>query len=247
MTWFRVDDSFGDHPKVKSIPRRRRAPAVGLWSLAGSYAARHLTNGVVLATDVPDFAASAQDADSLVQSGLWHEHGHDCRRCVPVEVGQYLYHDWLDFQPSRDKVLAERAKAAERQRKARERASSQRESQGQSRRDESVTHGGVTHAVTVPPTRPDPTPVVNELSEERSEPLGPPVGAEPICSRHPNGNGPDACGGCRARRLWMDRNEQTAKDAARNRREGCPDCHGTGWLEDEHKNPAGKCGHRRAS
>jgi hypothetical protein len=66
----------------------------------------------------------------------------------------YEVHDFLDYNPSKEKVDAERAAAAERQRRGRER-------QRLSRRDSRVTHAhvtdGVTEGVTVVPTRPDPT------------------------------------------------------------------------------------------
>jgi hypothetical protein len=243
MPWFRVDDSFTDHPKVRSIPRADRKAAVGLWTLAGAYAARQLTNGYILRTDVTDLGCAQKDATALVTSGLWHADGHDCDRCPPVAVDQYLFHDWLTYQRSRDQVLTERAAAAERQKRARDRAASRRESQ----RDEAVTngvsHGDVTGVVTVPPTRPDPTPITS-VSGKRTETLNP---ADARCADHQGLAEPPNCRGCMAARQSAERQLEQRKRAAAKARDSCPDCHGTGWREKPDGSPAGKCDHRRSA
>src|SRR3546814_10439496 len=63
-----------------------------------------------------------------------------------------LFHDWAEYQPTREQVLAEREAAAERKRRSREK--SQGESQVESRRDSQRPNGG-SHS---PPSRPVPTP-----------------------------------------------------------------------------------------
>ena len=139
MTWFKVDDGLHCHPKAMAAG----TPALGLWVRCGSYAAQHLTEGFI-PRGIAEMYGTKQMAKALVDSGLWRE----------AESG-YQMHDWLDRNPTRDDVEAQREAAAERQRRARERAR-------ESRRDASVTNA-VTHApvtqlgVTVPPTRPDPT------------------------------------------------------------------------------------------
>lgn len=270
MSWFRVDDSFTDHPKVKSIPRGERRAAVGLWTLAGSYAARQLTDGFIFTDDVIDLGCSRKDAAALVRSALWHAHGHGCDRCPPVAVDQYLYHDWLIYQRSREQVLAERAKSAERQKKARDRAA---QSQEQSRRDErrnntvtgAVTHSEVAPLVTVPPTRPDPlTTKDQDLGGERQETFQPPnatqhppdedphtAPSEARCTAHRGITEPPPCAGCRNARERAERRAESAADRERRATEDairdCPDCGGTGWLEQpDTGKPAGKCTHSKA-
>jgi len=94
MPWFKVDDSFGDHPKVRRIPRRQRAAAIGLWTLAGSWAARYLTDGEIPDYMVEEFGGSRRDADALVKVGLWEK----------TEDG-YQFHDWTAWQyPERRKI-----------------------------------------------------------------------------------------------------------------------------------------------
>lgn len=47
MPWFKVDDGFANSQEVMRIPRRHRCAAAGLYTLAGSWAAKELTDGWV--------------------------------------------------------------------------------------------------------------------------------------------------------------------------------------------------------
>lgn len=69
MPWFKVDDNFYDHPKLLDVPNA----AVGLWTKAGSWCARHLTDGVIPASKVRDFKGTAAQVSALISSGLWVE------------------------------------------------------------------------------------------------------------------------------------------------------------------------------
>src|SRR5262249_31776502 len=106
MTWFRVDDSFYDHPKMYDAPDC----AVALWTRAGSWSARSLTDGFVptgmLARFTSDHATAARE---LVHRGMWER-----------VKGGYRFHDWHDYQPTREAVEKERKHKAERQRRWRE-------------------------------------------------------------------------------------------------------------------------------
>lgn len=144
MTWFRLDDTWLMHPKVHAAGLHGRA----LWIAGGLHCAQQLTDGRIDKTLVAVLAAqagvAAKDARVLVDVGLWEDGGD-----------HWLMHDWSHYQPSREQVTADRAAAAERQKRARERARDKaRESQGQSRRDSHVTNG-VSHGPP-DPTRPDP-------------------------------------------------------------------------------------------
>lgn len=159
MTWFKVDDGLHSHRK------RVRAghEAMGLWVIAGSWAAFELTDGWV-PDDVVEYLVPIVGADlakRLERAGLWYRVTRD------GEEG-WQFHDWDVHQPSKEKVLADRAAAADRQARARERARQKRAQQDKpqdweseesepSRRDSRVTNGGSHGTVTVPPTRPDPT------------------------------------------------------------------------------------------
>lgn len=142
MTWFKVDDGLHSHPKALAAG----TAALGLWVRCGSYCAQHLTEGFIPAA-VANMYGSRSMSSALVSAGLFRK----------VEGG-FQMHDFLDRNPSREEVERDRAAAAERQKRAREKARESREkSLRDSRRDESVSHASVTPAVTVPPTRPDPT------------------------------------------------------------------------------------------
>ena len=109
MTWFKVDDSFHSHPKAMAAG----PAAVGLWTIAGSWSNANLTDGFVPDYMLPRFAEDAHElALKLVAAGLW-------RRAK----GGHRFHDWGDYQPTRETVLNERRKWSEK--KARQRAGKQ--------------------------------------------------------------------------------------------------------------------------
>lgn len=98
MTWFKVDDSFYDHPKVFDAPDC----AVALWTRAGTWSARNLTEGFV-PTTLP--ARLCGDPDTavadLLRRGLWLR-----------ASGGYRFHDWAVYQPTAAAVLELREKRA---------------------------------------------------------------------------------------------------------------------------------------
>lgn len=104
MPWFKVDDGFHGHPKVVELS----LAAVGLWTLAGSWCAKYLTDGLVPAKTVTRLGGSASEAGELVTAELWFR----------ADVG-YQFKDWHHYQPLKVAVEAERAAAQERMRKAR--------------------------------------------------------------------------------------------------------------------------------
>jgi len=148
MTWFKVDDKLWGHQKWVSATPGARA----LWVTAGSWAADHLTDGFVPRHLLGIFGARLADARKLVEIGLWLE----------VEGG-WQFHDWLKFQPSKEKVEEKREDARQRQHEARERKRAEELSQ----RDDDVTHDVTSRDVTQvsqppDPTRPDPTVLPSE-------------------------------------------------------------------------------------
>jgi hypothetical protein len=115
MSWVKLDDGFAEHPKVIAA-----GPLAGWVHVCGlCYCNRNLTDGYVprnvarrladfehigLETGgVPGMVAVGVDVDcemlveALVEVGMWEE----------VEGG-YLIHDYLDYNPSKDDVLARR-------------------------------------------------------------------------------------------------------------------------------------------
>ncbi len=128
MVWQKIDDQFGVSQKVIRIPRKRRQQCIGLWTLAGNYATRALTDGRLEVHELDELDARKTDIDELVRVGLWHRPGDECdspyEHCRPAPDGGVSIHDFLVYNPSREKVLADRQ--AERVRKAEQRESKRR-------------------------------------------------------------------------------------------------------------------------
>jgi hypothetical protein len=96
MTWFRVDDSFYDHPKVFDLPDS----AVALWTRAGAWAARNLTDGFVPAKMPARLCNDPETAvRALIDSGLWER-----------TRGGYRFHDWAEYNPSKQEATTAKTK-----------------------------------------------------------------------------------------------------------------------------------------
>ncbi|WND36951.1 mucin-2 [Streptomyces sp. BB1-1-1] len=208
MPWFKVDDTAHANPKILKAGNA----ALGLWVRCGAYAAQHLTEGTVPGV-VAQLYGTAPQARKLVAAGLWHPHGHDCPRCPQPPAGDYQIHDFLTYNPTREKTEAKRAAAAERQQRARERAAEERadrqnRSESPTNRgrfddgsstenlergpnqgafwEESAGHGGTSQRDGAHPSRsprPDPTPSTPYGSTNPPTPRGPAGPAEQLLAR----------------------------------------------------------------
>lgn len=145
MTWFKVDDNLAFHPKAIAAGNA----AMGLWVRLGSYTSAQNLNGFV-----PDSVAKSLGSFREMKRLL------DARLVVEVSGG-YMLHDYLDYNPSREKVQADRLAATQRKAKSRARHS---DVTAMSRRDTPVTHSDVTPSVTALSQRPDPTRPENTLA-----------------------------------------------------------------------------------
>jgi hypothetical protein len=187
MTWFKIDDSFYDHPKVFDAPDC----AVALWTRAGTWSARNLTDGFVPAKmparlcDDPDTATK-----ELLRRGLWKR-----------ATGGFSFHDWADFQPTADavKTLREQRAAAGR-RGGQAKAAQANGKQTSSKSQASASPVAKQNAA---PTRPDPIlggALSDPVTPARTDP--PP----PRCPEHLDMTDPPSCGQCadarRARTRW---------------------------------------------
>lgn len=101
MPWFKVDDKLHDHRKARAAG----STAMGVWLLAGSWAADNLTDGFIPATILPRWGRP-RDASRLVEVGLWHADEQE------GEKG-WRFHEWAERQPTRAQKLEERAVKAE--------------------------------------------------------------------------------------------------------------------------------------
>lgn len=103
MPWVKLDDRFPSHRKVALLPDR----AFRLHVSAICWCAENLTDGRIAERELPLIAkvrGIKSAAKELETAGLWDR----------IEGGWEI-HDYLDYNPSREQVLAERKKNAERQ------------------------------------------------------------------------------------------------------------------------------------
>lgn len=110
MPYFNVDDHAHSHPKF----RRAGLAAVGLWTMAGSWARAHKQDGFVPDWYVATWPSGKKLAAALVSAGLW----------LPAESGDekgWSFHDWLDIHDEGDEVERQRRQSRERQRARRAR------------------------------------------------------------------------------------------------------------------------------
>lgn len=240
MPWFKVDDKLHDHRKARAAG----CAAMGLWTLAGSWAADNVTDGFVPESVCTRWDASFRKlAGRLVTAGLW-------------EVGEldgepgWWFHDWKDEQPSRAEVLAKRAAARDRMAKARAtKGDGSRERSANVQANDTENSERSSREVRITPSRPDPV-STSEGSKggDRRVPLREAdATGTPKCSKHPNGDHDGPCAGCAKVREHQDRLEDQAAEARRRAIEGCPDCGGTSWIVNQADGTSAKCSHRRTA
>jgi hypothetical protein len=126
MTWFKIDDSFWRCRKVRKLGKdpvvvQARVAGMGVWTYCGDWSADNLTDGFVPWEIVEEVDPDRQLAKRLIASDLWLESIHDDEQGIQ-------FHDWADWQPTRDQVTQRRRSDAER--KARWRETRWKESQG---------------------------------------------------------------------------------------------------------------------
>lgn len=234
MTWFKTDDVFWRHRKVRKLGRDK-LPAIGLWLLAGSWCAdnidENLTDGFVPAETVEAWDPRLRYAKRLVDAGLWHDAEFDGER-------GFQFHDWPDYQKTREQVEAEREEWRQKKRTSRRNKKSPGDTPGDTTKDtpgdspkESRESPGTRSRTSLGASGQGDVPVPN-------------VGATPRpldrCDEHRDDPHPPPCGKCadarRATEAWNARQqaerERIADELEQARRDRGMDC--------EHGTPAGR-------
>jgi hypothetical protein len=109
MTWFKVDDKFHSHSKVRKALADDPA-SLALWVVAGSWSSDNLTDGLIPDHQLPWLLPAGAEtlAQRLVAAGLWRR----------VRAG-YQFHEWTidgdgtKRNPTKKEVEEERRKKAE--------------------------------------------------------------------------------------------------------------------------------------
>lgn len=102
MAWVRLDDGFPDHPKALQAGPL----ACWLYVCGIAYANRYLTDGFIPERQVRRLIDAKKPealTEALVNAGLWET----------VEGG-FQIHDYLDYQPSAEKIAESREKGRKR-------------------------------------------------------------------------------------------------------------------------------------
>ena len=120
MPWVRFDDQFTIHRKVDGLSDA----AFRLHTSAIFWSARNLTDGFVSREDLDGVSARVRTpgrfAAECVRREAWHDARFECpsEKCpAPVDGDGWVIHDYWEFQPSKEQVVADRQAAARRQAK----------------------------------------------------------------------------------------------------------------------------------
>lgn len=117
MAYLNLDDGMTEHPKVDSLTDG----AFRLHMSGMAYCAKHLTDGLIPTRKVsrlkPEFDRT--ELRELLAEGLWHEGGSGCdtEQCLAGAKGEYVVHDYLQWNKSAAWWMAKRAADVERQAK----------------------------------------------------------------------------------------------------------------------------------
>jgi len=114
VPYLNTDDEFPDHPKIDPLSDG----AFRLHVAGMHYCAHHLTDGRIPVGRVPRLKPrfKARELAELVDADVWHEDGKGCgtQTCPVGEPGEYVVHDYLQWNKPRAWWEAHRAKEAKR-------------------------------------------------------------------------------------------------------------------------------------
>jgi hypothetical protein len=102
-TYIKMSDKLPEHRKIVAAG----GDAAWLHVCALAYASRNHSDGFIPANVVPrlsDRRQPARLAAKLVMVDLWHEPGHECKRCPQPAPGEYVIHDYLQHQRSAARI-----------------------------------------------------------------------------------------------------------------------------------------------
>lgn len=156
MTWFRIDDKFAEHPKVRRLAKDR-VSATGLWTLCGVWCADNLSDGFVPAEVVRRYDPRLRMAKRLVEVTLWHEVARE------GELG-YEFHEWSEHQPTRSEVVEKRRKTAAKVKAWRDKKAAQAAEEFPPEPEDEESCNPVTSGVTNQVSNPAPDPTRPDLS-----------------------------------------------------------------------------------
>lgn len=241
MAWFKVDDGFASCRQILAIPRRYRCAAAGLWTLAGTWSAKELTDGFIPDYVVIELGGTHAMAAWLVKVGLWEK-----------TSSGYQVRNWNTFQFTKEQVLKRRTEESERKKRARE-AKAKRSDQQNVDNVRSVSHADTLNVSARRPlyqTRPDQTRTHLSLLTLGGEVAlvdahDPPPSR---CPAHIDDPAPPPCRACgdarRTHDAWTAQSDSRKRELAAQRRsliDACTLCDDQGMVDLG--NGAARCDH----
>ena len=166
MPWVRFDDGFPIHRKVEPLSDG----AYRLHTTAICWSSRNLTDGCIPKSDLLFVAPRTMKrpekfVKELVERGLW----------ITTDDGWQI-HDYLDYQPSKEQVNAERQKKTERQKRWREKKKTSNVDGGVDASTDASRDGSRDAA----PSRPVPTRPAPRVNKNSCSSAPPPNDSEPL-------------------------------------------------------------------
>jgi len=103
VPYLNVDDGMDEHPKVEALSDA----AFRMHMSSMLYCARRGTDGAIPRAKARRISDTASDAIAaeLVRAGVWHDIGEGCfdsRTCLAGSPGNYVIHDFLQWNHSAD-------------------------------------------------------------------------------------------------------------------------------------------------
>lgn len=102
MAWFKVDDAFLMSSKVLRVPRSIRSQALGVWLQTGVWSAHEMKDGLVPSHILDEYGCTPEIRAALIDAHLW----------VEAEKGAIYFHNWSEYQPTRDELETKRAEVS---------------------------------------------------------------------------------------------------------------------------------------
>ena len=149
MTWAKLDDLFPENEKVAGLSDA----AFRLYIHGICYAARNLTDGKIPSSARRGLGGTMGRISELLDAGLWEIH-----------EGGWLIHDYLEYNPSREQVLAQRQ----------QKASAGRKGGVATAQASAVARATPSGKAPVPDPSPTPTPSSSSSSDPSDHPQKPP-------------------------------------------------------------------------
>lgn len=236
MPWVRYDDQASINRKVAPLTDA----AYRLWREATEWSSRNLTDGRIGKVDLAEISKRGKPklAAELVSRDLWHTADHVCpsETCPPPGPDGWVIHDYWDYQPAKEDVLAERERKAAAGRLGGIRSGRSRQAKREAETKQVLQQNGSTdssrnEALGVePPSRPVPSPSGHSGGDSSPSPVtqaNPPQKPtetdEPPqrCRRHADNPDPPDCGACAGvrRRHQQWRADQLVADQRRRSQE----------------------------